>query len=699
MRYFILLCSFLIHLYVNGQNLPVLFQDNFNSNTQGWSEYDNDLSSCNISGGYYYLKNKTSEYIYRYYNNMYLDPQKDFEIVSKLKQISGMENYEYGLIWHTESWRNGYSFGISSNGYYRIYSYENETFNEIQAWTPHSGINPKGKNNELKIKKIGSEYSFFINGKEVHKASNLKPLGFSQGFILGSEMMIVVDDYSIYQQATKINEVSQLTVFKKENPGTNINTKYSEIAPIISADGNTLYFGRSYLELSAYPDSTNYDIYVANKLPNGKWSKAEKMPWPINNEGDNLVISVSPDGNTLLLEGVYSKTGKYLGDDGISITHRTKTGWEIPSQVIIDDYYNLDIYETFCPSPNGNVLVMSVERTETLGDKDLYVSFRKENGTFTKPEHMGSDINTFMGEGTPFIAPDGKTMYIYSEGLPGYGSADIYVTRRLDESWKKWSKPQNLGKMVNTNDWDTYYTVSAKGDFAYLVSTANAIGAGDIFSIQLSEEAKPDPVVLLTGKVIDAKTKLPVGANIEYENLSSGKKLGFARSNPVNGEFTLVLPYGYKYGIRASSENYISINENIDLESISEYKELKKNLLLSPMEVGAAVLLNNVFFVQGKSILTKESYPELDRLVELLKKNPVMEIQLEGHTESGGNRNEVLLKQLSEERVAEVKKYLVEHGIQEGRISGKGFGGSKPIVTGEKDQTINRRVEFVITKK
>ncbi len=679
--------------------LPVLLNDKFNNPSDMWSEYDNEYSSCGIKNGYYFMNNKTSKYIYRYYNTKFVDPNKDFEIRTILKQISGADNYGYGLIWFTESWRNGYAFVISSNGYFRIYGYKDEKYEEIKEWTETKQIKPKGKNNELKITRFGNTYRFYINGTKVFTTTNLQARGFNQGFILTTKMMVVANEFEIRQEETKINLVGGLPPnIKKENLGTNINTRFSEIAPIISADGKTLYFGRSYLELEEYPDSSNFDIYYSQKQPNGKWGKAKRMPFPINNEGDNLIVSISPDGNTLLLEGLYDKSGHYISDEGISISHKTYSGWEIPQQVIIKDYYNLNIYETFCPSPDGNVLILSIQRRDSKGGEDLYVSFRQNDGTFSVPRNI-AQLNTVADEGTPFLAPDGKTLYFYSEGRAGYGSADIYVAKRLDDTWLHWSEPKNLGKPINSEDWDTYYTVSAKGDYAYLVSTANSIGRGDIFSVQLAEEAKPDPVVLVSGKVFNAKNNKPIGATIYYEDLKSGKKLGFARSNPRTGEFTIVLPYGKNYGVRAEAKNFISTNENFDFSDINEYKEIKHNLYLTPIEVGQSVKMNNVFFVRGKAILTKESYPELDRLVSLMKENPKMEIRLEGHTESGGNRKQELLLQLSEQRVAAVKRYLVDKGISTKRITGKGFGGLKPLVTGNVDQSINRRVEFVITKK
>ena len=340
---------------------------------------------------------------------------------------------------------------------------------------------------------------------------------------------------------------------------------------------------------------------------------------------------------------------------------------------------------------------MSIERDDSYGEKDLYVSFRLPNGTYSKPFNMGTDLNTFFNEGTPFIAPDNKTLYFYSYGHPGYGSADIFVSKRLDNSWRKWSQPQNLGPTINSNDWDTYYSISAKGDYAYLVSSKNSFGNEDVFEIKMSEKARPEPVVLLSGKVFDKKTKKPIGVKIIYEDLNKRAKVGSVQSNKQNGNYKIVLPYGRKYAIRANAIGYIAINEQVDLSKISEYKELKKNLYLVPIETGQTVNLKNVQFKRSKAEFTQSSYAELDRLVQLMKQYPRMEIELFGHTDTRGNP--ALLLNLSKKRVAAVKNYLIKHGIDAKRISGKGYGGSKPLGTGTDEIEIkNRRVEFKIKK-
>ena len=402
----------------------------------------------------------------------------------------------------------------------------------------------------------------------------------------------------------------------------------------------------------------------------------------------------------MLVEGLYNYTGDYISDAGISISYRQQDRtWSIPQKVTIEDYYNLDEYESFCPSADRKVMLMSVKRDDSYGSKDLYVSFLENDGSYSKPKNMGNTINTYANEGTPFLATDGKTLYFYSYGHGGYGSADIFVTKRQDETWTNWSKPKNLGPLVNSFAWDTYFSISAEGDYAYLVSTKNSYGNEDIYRIKLDEEDKPEAVVLIYGKVYNKKTNKILGADISYEDLKLDKELGIARSNAGTGEYKIVLPYGKKYGIIAKKKGYMPVSENIDLTKISTYTELEMNLYLAPIEVGETIKMNNLFFDAGKAVLTNESLPELERLLDLMKDNPTMLIELQGHTNNLGSHN--ALVSLSEQRVNAVKKYLTDKGIKASRITGKGFGPDKPIASNntQEGRQQNQRVEFKIIKK
>ena len=673
------------------------FVENFDNNKNKWYLSSSEESSSKITNGYFYLSHKRTSSSWRYWNNYRFETNKHFVITAKLKQTSGPDNYGYGIVWGANSWKNSYNFTISSNGMFRIWGYKNEEFFEWKAWTSSNKINPKGQYNILSIKKLIGNIYFYINNNLVyiHKFEDF--FGSFSGFILGKKMNITVDYLKLKYPERKIDVAGSIeSKYKKKNLGTGVNSKYSEIAPIISPDGKRLYVARQNHPAN-YGSKKLYDIWYANRKSDGTWTNMKRMGKPINNAGDNLVIAVSPDGNTLLLEGLYTNTGAYIGDQGISISNKTINGWEIPKKVIIDDYYNLDEYESFCPTNDRSVMVMSVKRRDSYGSKDLYVSFLQANGHYSKPVNMGKDLNTYLNEGTPFIAPDNKTLYFYSYALPGYGSADIFVTKRLDDTWKKWSKPKNLGPTINSSDWDTYYSISAKGDYAYLVSAKGSYGKEDVFEIKMSEEAKPEPVVMMYGKVYNKKTNKPIGVDIVYENLITGKKVGMARSNPKTGSYKIVLPYGKQYSFRAEADNFIAINEEIDLTKIDKYVEKKKNLFLIPLEIGQIVNLKTIQFEQSKAVFKKTSYPELRRLVEIMEKHPKMEVELLGHTDTRGNPE--LLLMLSERRVEAVKKYLISRGIKANRITGKGYGGTMPVGTGSNEIEIkNRRVEFKISK-
>jgi outer membrane protein OmpA-like peptidoglycan-associated protein len=696
MRTLIISIIILISFNSFSQNRNV-FLDEFISNKNNWWVSGTTDASAKLANGKYIMEHKRNFGFYYFWKEVNFNPKEDYTIEIKVKQTKGSDKDAFGIVWGASGWDNSNSFLISSDGTFYIGGYKKKAEFTRQKYSKPGIINPKGMFNVLSIRKAGSIVKFYLNEKSVYQLGAENFFGALNGFVLGKNMELEAEYIRIEYPRPVINMVRDINAaIKKKNLGRNINSSYSEIAPIISPDGQTLYVARQN-----HPDNEGiakkYDIWFATRKSDGSWSSMEKMGKPVNNDGDNLVIAVSPDGNTLLLEGLYSPNGSYISDQGISTSHRTTNGWSIPKKVVINDFYNLNEYESYCPTVDRKVMVMSVERNDTYGQKDLYVSFIQTDGSYSKPLNMGDDINTYLNEGTPFIAPDNKTLYFYSYGHAGYGSADIFVTKRLDDSWCKWSKPKNLGPTINSNDWDTYYSIAAKGDYAYLVSSRNSYGNEDVFEIKLSEESRPDPVVLVYGRVFNSKTKRPVGVDIVYEDSKSQQKIGNASSNPGNGTYKIILPYGKAYSFRAEANNYIALDEQIDLSAISTYKEIKRDLYLVPIETGSVINLQSVQFERNTAVLIESAYPELGRLIEIMKKYPKMEIELSGHTDTRGKAD--LLLQLSSKRVMAVKNYLIRKGISASRISGRGYGGTRPLGTGSEEIEIkNRRVEFTIKK-
>ncbi len=682
------------------QTTTIKFTDSFDNNYNLWKEAEDENTSSKIETGHYVLQNKITGTTYRFFKNIYLSDKKDFEITLKLKQLTGPDNYGFGIMWNSYGWQNSFNFEISSNGYFRLYKYESEKKTDIKEWTLTNLINPLGEYNVLSIRREDKKMNFYINDSLVFYCNYEKSLGSNMGFIVGQNMIVMVDQLEVKEKTAQIKLAKDIISAKeKVNMGTAINSEYSEIAPIISPDGKTIYVARARDPSNFGTDKEKYDIWFTNLQADGQWSKLTNIGKPLNNSGDNLVISSTADNNTLLLEGLYDSKGEHISDKGISITTKKDDGtWNIPTQVTIKNYYNDDIYESFCPTIDRKVMIMSLNRKDSYGEKDLYVSFLLADGTYSEPKNMGAVINSSSNEGTPFIAPDSKTLYFYSYGLPGYGSADIFVSKRLDDTWTNWSEPLNMGDLINSFAWDTYFSISAKGDMACLVSTASVFGNEDIYKIKIeSQEILPEAVVLIKGAVYDSITRKPMKANIVYVNSNTKEEVATATSDPVTGEYTIILPCGERFVYMAEKSKYYPISQSIDLSIYNKYTELKQDLLLIPLAAGETIVLKNILFKAGKDEFSEDSYSELEKLVKLLQNNTSMTIEIYGHTENRGDAT--ALQELSEKRAIAVKKYLTDNGIKESRIiEAKGFGASKPIGDNstELGRKLNRRVEFKI---
>lgn len=485
------------------------------------------------------------------------------------------------------------------------------------------------------------------------------------------------------------------TVF--EYLGKEVNSKYDEINPLISPDGKTLYFSRKNHPENSHGPINTTDIWYSTLDESGNWTNSKRLKAPFNQAVHNGLFGISPDGNTFIIQGSY-KNGKYEGV-GLSVIRKTKKGWSDPSKLDIKGYDKLNkgYYSGAFLCNDGNTILLYFSETKNDRKPDLYATFREMDNSWTKPQHLGPTLNSQYLDAAPFLASDNKTLYFCSTRPGGLGNADIYKSYRLDDTWNNWSTPENLGSSINTKNRETYYTLSASGDFAYLVSTGEA-GKTDIVKVKLTDKQKPEPVVLIYGRVLNAITGEPIEAGINYEILKNGKEAGSATSDPENGAYKIVLPKGESYGLSAISEGFLPVSEHLDLINIIEYKEIKKDLLLMPIEKGQSIVLNNIFFETGNATLQPESEPEIARLSKILQKHPSLFIEIAGHTDDVGD--EIMNQKLSVERALSVKKALVEKGVNAKRINTKGYGESKPVTSNETEEgkAQNRRVEFLILK-
>ena len=485
----------------------------------------------------------------------------------------------------------------------------------------------------------------------------------------------------------------------------NINSEYKELNPLLSPDGKTLYFSRQNHPQNIGGVKDKEDIWFSELDSAGRWQLAQNLG-ALNNEGPNFVNTikaVTPDGKSaivVLLGNKYLDNGKMLA--GVSISSNVGGTWSKPVALNIINDYNYAEKANYFLADNRKTLLMSVERDDSQGDRDLYVTFMNADSSWSEPVNLGDVVNSAGEESAPFLASDDKTLYFSSTGFSGYGGNDVYVTRRLDDSWTNWSEPENLGPEINSPLEDLFFNIPAASEFAYYSRGLSETNA-DIFRVKLPIVKSPDAYATVKGKVIDKTTGEPVAAKIVYERLPDGKDTGISQTDPETGEYEIRLPTGQLYGLRAEAVGKMSESQNLDLRNIKTDQVIDKNFNLQPIGVAtiapnATIVLNNIFFDFDKATLKPASAPELDRLIAMLKEKSTMEVEISGHTDNVGPA--AYNMSLSERRAKTVIAYIIRGGIPKERLTVQFFGETKPTDTnGTKEgRSKNRRVEFQILK-
>ncbi len=496
---------------------------------------------------------------------------------------------------------------------------------------------------------------------------------------------------------------------------TLINTPYDEQNPVISPDGKFMFF-----TVSNHPQNMDNkldpgDIWFSVSI-DGQWTAPVHAGPLLNDQAYNAVAGFSADGSQLFLLSHYDGTGKAARTQGISVSRNTGSGWSKPENISIPYFQNKSPLQSGYMSANGSAIVFSAE---TYGSRveDIYVSVKNADGKWTELKNLGNKINTQFQELSPSLSADGYTLYFSSNGRKGYGSFDVFYATRLDNSWTSWSEPVNMGEEVNTEGRELFFKTYSSSGFSLYTGTINSDGYGDIkvyrppivmkdtvliaaqpqrdTVIQIEDvrhEVVNDKFINVRGKITSSKTGDSVNGTLVFEASDT-----LVTSGTANGEYAIKITSTRSYVVKINAPGFVSDFEKLDVNTY-EMKDLEMNFKLQPIEVGTTVALKNVLFMQSKPELLRESYPELNLVVQFMKNNPHIEIELSGHTDSRGSFRQLMT--LSQQRVNRVKSYLVSKGIESKRIVGRGYGGSKPIASNDTEETrmLNRRVEFTIKK-
>ncbi|MEI6123192.1 MAG: OmpA family protein [Bacteroidota bacterium] len=502
-------------------------------------------------------------------------------------------------------------------------------------------------------------------------------------------------DFLLKSATFAVEAVKNPVPFKPVNLGDSVNTINSEYSPSLTIDEQTLVVTvlRPRDDLTITGQKFEEDFYISYKGTDSLWGKMKKMSTPLNSHGNEGAQSISPDGKTLYFTICNRSDG--VGSCDIYYSERKGNYWSNPVNMGIK--VNSTAWDSQPSiSPDGNTLYFSSARGGGKGNMDIWKTTKDLNGVWGSPINLGDSINTERNEMSPFIHSDGKTLYFTSNGHPGMGGLDIFYSKMNDRD--DWSGPKNLGYPINTSKDEGYMIVNARGNKAYFSSDQlGGKGGMDIYSFDLYDEARPTAVTYMKGTVYDSKTHQRLQARFELIDLTTSYIVAQSNSDSQNGEFMVSLPTDRNYALNVSRDGYLFYSENFELKGDhSKLKPYLKDILLQPIESGSIVILKNIFFDFDKTDLKPESQVELNRLVELLKKNTRMKIEIGGHTDNKGTAT--YNQALSENRAKSVYEYLVNKGIDKIRLSYKGYGMTKPIDTNETDEgrANNRRTEFKV---
>ncbi len=488
-----------------------------------------------------------------------------------------------------------------------------------------------------------------------------------------------------------------------------VNTIGNELHPLLSPDGTALYFARTKFAGNTEGNTDSGDAWRSESKDHGQtWGPPVRLD-ALNTQQNNEVVAARAD--KVVVRGTY-EPGAFR-DEGIShlpvvaATSGAAKGVH-PVPIAINNLYSASPATGFFVSADEKLLLLSLERGDSEGGNDLYLSRRRADGGYGDPLSLGPVLNSPGFDFAPWLAPDGKTLYFASYGHMGYGSADLFVSTRLDDSWTRWSEPRNLGPALNGPGFNAYLSLSADGKTAYFSSSATANGTKDIWrtgravpadslpkSAEVAEVSEANGRAYLSGRVLDARTKQPIpGALVKANLLGTGRnstQFNASVRSDNSGNYQMSLLPG-RYALSAVGGLLTMA------DTLAASGSPRRDLLLRPAAVGDKVDLPSIIFAQGKATLLGSSFLELNRLAIALQASPAVEVRLEGHTDNVGPADKN--QQLSEDRVAEVKRYLVGRGIAETRITTIGYGGTKPRYGNDREETrrLNRRVELAIVK-
>ncbi len=506
-------------------------------------------------------------------------------------------------------------------------------------------------------------------------------------------------------------------VFEVKNAAT-LNTSQSDFSPAFYENGVIFASDRilSKMDTKTYGWTGNsfLHLYIAEPVITddfySDFSTPKPAPGLFNQEYHDGPATFNKTNTEVFVNRTIVHKDKGKKDPNSITTHLLKifsaTRDDGKWGKLMPFFLNSDEYSVGHPalSPDGTLLLFVSDMKGGSGGTDLYMCTRN-NGNWSNPVNLGSFINTFGNEMFPFLSENGD-LYFASDGLPGFGGMDLFVSRKINGIW---GVPENLGLPVNSSFDDfglAEYKHTGKGIFSS--NRPGGKGSDDLYSfnrIPLAakqiQPALPLPA-MVSGCVKDKITHEPIpGATVFLLDNQSGKVL-VIKTNP-QGCFKTPVTKGINYLVKAMETGYIAdcLPFNFDLSNPGTDLSIPTDLLLDKLALNRKFRLDNIYYDFDKWNIRKDAEPSLNNLIRIMNENPIT-VELGSHTDSRGS--DEYNSRLSQHRAESAVQYIVASGIDSKRITAHGYGEtqlvnkcSNGVQCTDAEHQANRRTEFKVT--
>lgn len=469
-----------------------------------------------------------------------------------------------------------------------------------------------------------------------------------------------------------------------------VNTNDDEYFPSLSVDGSVLVFTRQNKD-PGKTKTPQEDLFYAALQDTG-YLVPKAFPFPINTTGNEGTQSLSQDGRIMFFTACNRPDTK----GGCDIYYCVKSGDHWSDPVNLGYPVNSRYWEsTPFLAQDGKRLFFASNRPGGFGGMDIWQVTLKPDRSWSAPRNLGPPINTPFDEMSPILLVDGKTLFFASNGHIGMGGFDLYKYdfSKMGKSYA----PENLGYKVNTCYNEDGLTVNADLNLGLFASNRDSLTGKDIYQVDMSPYIPVSTILTLTGTVKDRITGLPVGAKIDVQ--PHGDTLfSSVEADPVTGIYLLGIPERPSYRIGASHPGYLPYSQFYINDTLSKNSKMHYSISLEPIQPGAVIVLQNIFFALNSYELLPESKKDLEEILNIFNQNPGIVIEISGYTDATGTDDYNLI--LSQKRAESVMLYLIHHGISPDQLKAKGYGRLNPLATNETEdgRSLNRRTEMKVIR-